>query len=104
MQISETQRDIKRKFNEQEDKQKVIISESQTKNASTIESQLDRAVSKMNEIFSEVKNHIQEIKNQGSSIEAITNQIENIKKDQQTILTSISQKKIAESLAGLKKA
>ena len=46
----------------------------------------------MNEIFSEFKNHTQEVRAQGTSIEAISSQIEIIKKEQQTILASLAKK------------
>ena len=67
-QIVESQRSIKKQFNEQEDKQKVIIGESHVKQATTLEQHIDRAVSKMNELFSEVKT---DVKSQSSIIEAL---------------------------------
>ena len=83
----ESHRSIKKQFNEQEDKQKVIIGESHVKQATTLEQHIDRAVSKMNELFSEVKT---DVKSQSSIIEALNTQIESIKKDQQTLMSAFA--------------
>jgi len=86
-QIVESQRNIKKQFNEQEDKQKVILGESNVKQATNLEQHIDQAVSKMNELFSEVKT---DVKSQSTIIEALNTQIESIKKDQQALMSAFT--------------
>lgn len=51
---------MKRKFNEQEDKQKIMLTEVSVKQAANMEQQITRAVTKINEALTEVKASIQE--------------------------------------------
>ena len=48
------------------------------------------SLQKVNELYNEVKGHIENSKTQGISVSAINSQIESIKKDQQAIINTIS--------------
>jgi len=67
------------------------LGESNVKQATSLEQHIDRAVSKMNELFSEVKTDVQ---SQSTIIEALNTQIESIKKDQQTLMSAFSKNQV----------
>lgn len=60
-QISETLKDLKRKFQDQEEKQKLSFNESEQRYTGALRQQLDETVSKINETFTDMRQQIQKI-------------------------------------------
>jgi hypothetical protein len=53
--MSDTQNDLKRKFQDQQEKQKMSFSEAETSYNNELKKQLDSTVQKMNEMFTDMK-------------------------------------------------
>ena len=76
-QMADTQRDLKRKFIDQEEKQKMGFSETDSK-SQALQEELKKTINELSKAVGQVKNEIEMVRSQGSSMNEKVEAIETL--------------------------